>query len=117
MMLLGLLAMPHQHYVFDPDLAFIAYASEAQCIPSARKTVNTSSVATLRHRTTCSPDSDRIAINGVIAPCVAFPIMIEVHIERAIAVKHPDRAERVDPITQNCLRTGTRGGCASAQNY
>jgi hypothetical protein len=95
--------MPHLHHVLDPEPAFIAYASETQRVPSAVETVNTFSIATFREYPTCSPDRERITIHCVVAPRISFPIMIEVYIERAIAVKHPDRPKRVGPIADNRL--------------
>lgn len=96
-------------------MARVAYTTETQGVLSAAETIDTISAATLRNLTPCSYDCDRIAFNCVVAPGIALPVVIEINVESAVALQHPDCPERVCPAAGNRLRPGARVCGASTQ--
>ena len=105
-------------HILNAQFAFVAYERELQAVlVGSAKLVNARSFATLRIYPARALKCNRVARHGVGSPRVALALVLQIDIERAIRLDHPNGPERVRPGSNKRSLSRLRIRSAGIQQY
>ena len=115
---IGLFALPGQRHVSHAHSAFVFNKREFQTVRALRaEVVGAFPFATAWFHTAFTHEGDGIGFSRPFAPAIALAIAIKIDIEHAIGFDRPDRADGVDPGSNEDVRSGLfmrgTGACQS----